>query len=114
MDSEIWINELDDKRHELENLAVKFCDKIKDIYEYEKVKVIVTYRIKGRASLAEKIKRHNFDNEGNIGKSIFDLLNDAIGIRIICMKINDEKHVYDIITKSIGKLSDRNRDVSWF
>lgn len=106
MDSEIWINELDDKRHELENLAVKFCDKIKDIYEYEKVKVIVTYRIKGRASLAEKIKRHNFDNEGNIGKSIFDLLNDAIGIRIICMKINDEKHVYDIITKSIGKLSD--------
>lgn len=106
MNSEVWIKELENDRSLLEELARIICDKIKEICEEENLKVITTYRIKGKSSLAEKIKRKNFECDKNEEKSIYELLNDAIGVRIICMKISDEKLVYNKIFENIGKLSD--------
>ncbi|MFD1734982.1 hypothetical protein ACFSCX_00250 [Bacillus salitolerans] len=92
-----WLEELERDRSNLESFGVKLCDKIKDLYKENNIKIIVTYRIKGKDSLSEKIKRHNVDNEHNNGLSIYDLFNDIIGIRIICMKIKDESKVYSIL-----------------
>ena len=108
MSSEIWLSELEDNRLKLESLAVKLCEKIKEIYIKQNIKIIVTYRIKSKESLSEKIKRHNVDNERNKDRSIFEVFNDIIGIRIICMKINDEKQVCDKLKDYIEMYEENN------
>lgn len=106
MDSKVWIEELENTRSLLEELARVICDKVKEICEEEDLKVITTYRVKGKSSLAEKIKRKNFECDANKDKSIYELLDDSIGVRIICMKISDEKLVYEKILENREKLSD--------
>ncbi|MRZ79403.1 hypothetical protein GKD14_11880 [Paeniclostridium sordellii] len=108
MESTVWLDELDEKRQDLEKLATEICEFLKSIYNQQGVKVIITHRIKGRASLSEKIKRNSMENELNKGKKVFEVFNDLIGIRILCMKISDEKLVYDSIIKNKDDLLNKN------
>lgn len=108
MYSSVWLEELDAHRQDLEQLATKTCEYLKGIYDKQGIKVIITYRVKGRSSLAEKIKRHRMEDEVYRGKKVFDVFNDLIGIRIICMKISDEKIVYDNIIDNKDYLKSNN------
>jgi len=73
--------------------------------EDSNIKYILTSRIKAISSLNEKIKRNGIDQEpSNHGKKITDILDDMIGIRIICMKSSDENKILEKLLNNKEKL----------
>lgn len=97
---EKWILEYQSNLGVLNNVANEICDTFKTALKGERI--IVTYRVKDPGSLHEKIKRNNLDRDENYGQDIFQVIDDPIGIRIICMKIEDEEFIYNNIIDKIS------------
>lgn len=102
--SKKWIDEYKQELTQLTTSAMFITSKLKNIFKDDRV--IITYRVKNVDSLAEKIKRNKMEKNQNQEISIFEILDDAIGIRIVCMKNEDEKNINKKIKKAISELED--------
>jgi ppGpp synthetase/RelA/SpoT-type nucleotidyltranferase len=106
--TEAWLEEYEKK---LKDGMIQLAEtELNTVFEklLDQEKVILTSRIKTVKSLKEKIKRNRLDNEENKNKGIFEILEDQIGIRIVCKKMCDEKRINDILIGSKIELKNNN------
>lgn len=82
----------------LKDIVDILVEEFDEMLNKQNIKASMTHRLKGKLSLAEKIKRNEMDsNPLYQGKKIEEVLDDMIGIRIICMKIVDEDKIYKVL-----------------
>lgn len=95
------------KQHDNINIEIDSILKKLDI------KYILTTRLKTVVSLKEKIKRKELDQrEDNTDKNVKQILDDMIGIRIICMKNEDEKKILTHLITYEELLQQKNFTIS--
>lgn len=107
--TEKWIDEYERRLNDektIQDAEIELNSIFENILMNERV--ILTSRIKSVNSLKEKIKRNRLDNEQNKNSSVFDILEDCIGIRIICKKNCDESKINNILIKNTENLRNVN------
>lgn len=93
---EQWCQEYDEAHENLKQVAYELETIFKENFDGKNV--LIGARVKSPQSLRDKIKRKGYYYKPKyIGKSLFDFLSDAVGIRLVCLEKNDEAKVYKII-----------------
>lgn len=108
---EQWVSEYTEllEGNELQSQADKLVKIFENLLQELNIKASLTMRLKGLSSLKEKIKRNEMDsNPLYNSKNIVEVLDDIIGIRILCMKIVDEDKILQEIKKESVKLLENN------
>lgn len=88
-----WLIDLDKNRVKYENISFFLCDKLKEHFSQQNIRAIITYRVKGYSSTEGKIIRNKLDCEKNSERKLTDIVEDIIGIRVVCMKVRDESTI---------------------
>lgn len=97
---------------ELKSKADDLVKIFEKLLKEREIKASLTLRLKGITSLKEKIKRNEMDTDLLYAdKSIVEVLDDIIGIRIICMKIEDEDKILQEIKSASGALLEQKIDI---
>lgn len=98
--------------NELKNTVDVLVNEFQEIISQQNIKASITQRLKGISSLSEKIKRNEMDSNSSYqNKSIVEVLDDMIGIRIICMKIKDEDVIYKVLQDKNTVLAEKKIDM---
>lgn len=92
----------------LELIADDIEEYFEDILEGKDQEYInITSRVKGEASLREKIIRNRYLKKYNEAGNLIHNLSDLIGIRIECRFIEDEKKIYRLLKRYFNKTDDK-------
>lgn len=92
----------------LELIGDEIEEYFEDILENKEQEYInVTSRVKGEASLREKIIRNRYLKKYNEAKNLIHNLSDLIGIRIECRFIEDENKIYRLLKRYFNKSDDK-------
>lgn len=106
-----WLEEYTDivKSDEFKDSVAEIEKIIDEILSSGDIKYNLNKRIKSEKSLSEKIKRNQMDkNPENQNKSLLEILDDFIGIRIVCIKNDDESKILNLLRDNQEKLSLKN------
>lgn len=90
---------IEDKKESIEKVADSLEKFFTDSFFIKDHFINVSYRIKSKESLREKILRHNFYIKYETPENLINNLSDLIGFRIECRFIEDEAKIYEDIIK---------------
>ena len=90
---------IDEKKESIEVVADSLEKFFTDSFFIKDHFIDVSYRIKSKQSLREKILRHNFYIKYQTPENLLNNLSDLIGFRIECRFIEDEAKIYNDIMK---------------
>ena len=91
-------DELQSRDDEYTSIRTKVISYLEEMLKKPELGVaFISGRNKGKTSLREKIYRKNYFNKYSDAKEFLDMLSDGIGIRIVCLLIENEKDILNYL-----------------
>lgn len=95
-------DELQSRDDEYTSIRTKVISYLEEMLKKPELGVaFISGRNKGKTSLREKIYRKNYFNKYSDAKEFLDMLSDGIGIRIVCLLIENEKDILNYLFKTL-------------